>query len=86
MCGCWSRAAIWISRRKRSAPIEAARSGTEHLDRDFAVVLEVLGEVDGGHPARSELAPDRVAAAERRAEARLYLVHGPSESRLRLLP
>ena len=35
--------------------------GPQHLDRDLAVVLEVLGEVDGGHAALAELALEAVA-------------------------
>ena len=33
----------------------------QHLHRDLAVVLEVVGEVDRRHPARAELALDGVA-------------------------
>ena len=36
----------------------------EHLDRDAATELLVLGEVDVGHPAGAELADDLVAAVE----------------------
>ena len=36
----------------------------QHLDRHLAMVLDVLGEVHGGHAARAELALDLVAAAE----------------------
>ena len=38
--------------------------GAQHLERDLAVVPEVLGEVDGGHAARAELALDAVAVGE----------------------
>ena len=38
--------------------------GPQHLDRDLAPVLEVLGEVDGGHAALAELALDPVAVGE----------------------
>ena len=38
--------------------------GAEHLDGDLAVVLEVVGQVDGGHPALSEFALDPVSRAE----------------------
>ena len=43
--------------------------GAQDLDRDLAVVPEVLGEVDRGHAARAELALDPVAVGERRVEA-----------------
>ena len=42
--------------------------GVKDLDGDVAVVLEVAGEVDRGHPARPELALDPVAAGQRRRE------------------
>jgi len=38
--------------------------GPQHLERHLAIVLEILGEVDGGHPTRTELALDRVAIGE----------------------
>ena len=49
-------------------PLDAqhrAQLGPEHLERDLAVVLEVGGEVDGGHAAGAELALDPVALGER---------------------
>ena len=42
--------------------------GVEHLERDRAVVPEVLGEVDRGHAAAAELALERVAALQRFTE------------------
>ncbi len=36
----------------------------QHLDRDLAVVLEVLGQVHRGHAAGPELALDAVAVGE----------------------
>ena len=75
MCGCWSRAASWISRRKRSGPSAAAELGVEHLERDRAVVPEVLGEVDRGHAAAAELALERVAALQRFTEWRERIQH-----------
>ena len=36
----------------------------EHLDRDLAVVLEVVREIDGGHAASPELALERLAVGE----------------------
>ena len=38
--------------------------GVEDLEGDGAVVLEVLGEEDGGHATAAELALERVAAAK----------------------
>ena len=51
MCGCDSRAASWISRRKRSRPSDCGEIGVQHLERDVAAVLEVVREVDGRHAA-----------------------------------
>ena len=42
----------------------ARELGVEDLDGDLAAVLQVLGEVDGGHAALAELALDAVAVAE----------------------
>ena len=38
--------------------------GFEDLDRDLAIVLQVLGEIDGRHAALAELAEDAVAVGE----------------------
>ena len=43
--------------------------GTQYLDRDVAVVLEVVGEEDPRHPALAQLALEAVPGRERRAEA-----------------
>ena len=64
MCGCWSRAVVLISVRKRSAPSAAPRSGCEDLDGDVAIVPQVVGEVDGRHAAGAELAIDAIAIGE----------------------
>jgi hypothetical protein len=42
--------------------------GTEHLDGDLAIVLQVLGEIDGRHAALTELPLDAVAVGERVGE------------------
>ena len=41
----------------------------EQLDGDLAAVPQVVGEIDGGHPAAADHALDAVAAGERRTEA-----------------
>ena len=41
----------------------------QHLDRDLAIVLEVLGQIDGGHAALAELPLDAVAVGEGGGEA-----------------
>ena len=43
--------------------------GEEDLERDGAVVAEVVGEVDDGHAAAAELALDGVAVGEGVAQA-----------------
>ena len=54
----------------------------QHLQRDGAVVLEVAGEVDGGHPAATELALERIAVRERGPKRRQSVRQGwPREGR-----
>src|SRR5487761_2103158 len=58
--------------------------GAQDLQRDLAVVLEIVGEINGRHAARAELALEAVAGGEGRGEASgdvsHYAVssHGPS--------
>ena len=47
----------------------------QHLDRDLAVVLEVVREIDGGHAAGAELALDAIAIGQGVGEAGLGLAH-----------
>ena len=56
--------------------------GLQDLDRDLAVVLEVLGQVDRGHPALAELALDPVAVGEGRGEASRNWRHAHLPSRI----
>ena len=49
-------------------PLAAERRGElrhEHLDRDFAIVLDVVREIDGGHSATTKLADNIVLTLER---------------------
>jgi hypothetical protein len=41
----------------------------QHLDRDPAMVLQVPGEIDGGHAALPQLPLEAVAIGESRGEA-----------------
>ena len=75
MCGWSSRAVILISARNRSDAEHRAELGAEHLERDLAVVLEVAGEVDGGHAARAELALDDVPIIECCGNQRGFVAH-----------
>ena len=43
--------------------------GAQHLDGHLAVMLEILGEIDGGHAAGPEFALDGVAIREGGGEA-----------------
>ena len=54
--------------------------GVEHLDGDTAAVLEVLGEVHGGHPALPQFALEVVAVGEGRREVLHGIRHGRSSS------
>ena len=47
---------------------QRAELGAENLDRDLAVVLEIVGQVDRGHAAAAELALEGVAAGQSRGE------------------
>jgi hypothetical protein len=38
--------------------------GPEHLDGHLAAMLQVVGQVDGGHATSAELALDRVSAGK----------------------
>ena len=49
--------------------------GAEDLEGDLAVVLQVVGQVDGGHAAAAELALDRVPVGEGSAQGVRY-AHG----------
>ena len=51
--------------------------GMEHLERDRAVVPEVLGEVDRGHAPAAELALERVAVPQRFTKCRDRIRHQP---------
>ena len=61
-------------------PERGGELGFQHLDRNFAMVLLVLGEKDNSHPAPAEFAIDRVAVSEDTSQAGQQIRHG----RLRL--
>ena len=52
----------------RSAPSAAPRLGLQHLERHLALVLEILGQVDGGHAALPKLALDAITIDQCRRE------------------
>jgi hypothetical protein len=56
--------------------------GFQNFDGDLALVLEVVGEVDGSHSALAELADDAVAPLERRRQTRDGVSHRPESAAL----
>ena len=59
---------------------QRAQLGAKDLDGDLAVMLQVVGQVDGGHASPAELALHGVAAGE--AGAELVKLSGCHVSRL----
>ena len=65
-------------RRDATATLGAERGHqfrTEHLHRDLALVLDVLGEIHRGHAAATELPLQAVAVGEGRGETIPGLIH-----------
>ena len=60
--------------------------GAEHLDRDLALVLEVVGQEDARHPALSQLALEAVPRWRGRRRVVQKLGHGASMSPRRPSP
>ena len=59
-------------------PVGAERGpeiGMQHLDGDVALVLEIVREVDGGHPAGTEFAVDAVAVPDCGGDALHVIAH-----------
>ena len=52
--------------------------GPEHLDGDLAVVLAVVGQVDGGHAALAQLALDLVGIGQGGLQATEEIGHWPA--------
>ena len=66
-------------------PVGAERGGqlgVQHLERDRAVVLEVLGQVDRGHAAAPELAVERVAVGQALPQSSLQFTHAGLQVRV----
>jgi hypothetical protein len=64
------------SRSTSARAAAVASASLRDLDRDFATVLQVLGEVHGGHAAAPELALEAIAARHGGREALWYRRHG----------
>ena len=65
----------------REEPLRAEHGGQlgpEHLDGDLAVVLEVVGQVDGGHAALAQLALDLVGIGQGGLQATEEIGHWPA--------
>ena len=75
MCGCWRLAVILISAQEPLGAEHRGELGPQHLERDLAVVPEVVREVDGRHAAGAELALDAVAVRQGPLEAAEELGH-----------
>ena len=75
-------------------PLGAEHRGqlaAQHLERDLAVVPQVVREIDRGHAALAELALDAVAVGQRRGQALVRVTHrgrdrGNINRRARLWP
>jgi hypothetical protein len=55
--------------QKPNCSHDCRQLGVQDLQRDLALVLQVIGQVDRGHPACTELALDAVPTFEGRVEA-----------------
>ena len=67
--GCESRASACASRTRRCLPSRAEQAEAQQLERDLAIELGIVGEVDHAHAAlphrRDEhVAPDAIAGAQ----------------------
>jgi len=61
---------------KTLRPKRRREVGTQHLERDLAVVLEVPSQEDGGHAAGPDFSVNDVLPGECRGEAGLQVGHG----------
>ena len=80
MCGCCSRAATVDFPGEPLGPDGGGQLGSQHLDRDLARVLQVLGEIDRGHAPLAQLPLEAVAVGERGGELGRDAGHGRLQS------
>ena len=66
---------VSISREEPLGAEDGGQLGLQHLDRDVAVVLEVVGEIHGRHAALAQLALDPVAVGQGGLEPREEFGH-----------
>ena len=64
MWGCCRLAVVLISREEALGAQDGGQLRPQHLERDLAVVAEVVGQVDRRHPALPELALEAVAVGK----------------------
>ena len=57
--------------RGTARPHDRGQLGAQHLDRDLAMMLQVLGEIDRGHAALAQLPLDAVAVGQSGRESRV---------------
>ena len=69
MFGCRSAAAIRISAQEPLGAERRRQLGPQHLHRHRPPVPRVLRQVDHGHPAHPQLAPDQIAWRQRGLDA-----------------
>ena len=69
--------------QKPLGPQRGGQLGSEHLERDLALVPEVVREVNRGHPALAQFTVEAVAVSEGRGEVKRGVRHGQG-SALRL--
>jgi hypothetical protein len=57
---------VLISARKPLGADHGGELGSQHLERNLAVVPQILGQIDGGHAALAQFPLDPVAVGEGR--------------------
>ena len=69
MWGCWRFAVVLTSARNLLGPKGGGQIGLEYLERHFAVVSEIRGQVDGRHSTFTKRALDSITALEGRVQS-----------------
>ncbi len=59
---------------------DCSELGLQDLQGDFALMLQVVGQVDGGHPTLTQLTLDGVAAFESGVQAGDSIGHGGQDA------
>ncbi len=69
MCGCCEARGDLDLGEEAVAADDGTQLGMQDLDGDLAGVLQVFGEVDGGHAALAQLPLEAIAVGEGSAQA-----------------